>query len=98
MSYIQKVSIPIQVSKISQSSFADCYKLKTVTFDDNSEISLIDEKAFYNTSIERISMPIHVIKIGDSVFYDCKKLKIGEIKKKFRINFYRVKIFIRKCN
>jgi len=66
----------LNITAISDSFFADCKALKTVSI--NSHIRTIGAKAFFNTAIEDISFleaAIDLEQIMDSAFESCKKLE-----------------------
>lgn len=74
-SQITDVIIPSGVFTIEASAFEGCTKLKTVTFANGSNLSIINRNAFYGCSaIESISLPEGVEYIGNSAFAACSKL------------------------
>ena len=53
--------------------------IKSVQFPFDSEIRIIENKAFQDSGIDSISIPSHVTQIGESAFNHCKNLKKVEI-------------------
>lgn len=53
--------------------------LRTVTIPSNSELEIIEEKAFNFTRIKKFIVPPHLTKICNEVFVGCKSLKEFEI-------------------
>lgn len=76
---IKKAIIPAYIKKIASYAFYNCQKLTNVEIPNNSELQIIDEGAFYCSSIESISIPPHVKSICDYAFSNCKYLKKIEI-------------------
>ena len=69
---ITKVTIPASVQVIGKKAFAECTKLKTVVFNEGSELKEIGEEAFLLCSVmKNFAIPEGVIKIGASAFYQC---------------------------
>ena len=62
------------VTSIEAKVFSFCNKLKTVTFEENSSLETIGEKAFYFTNITSIEIPSSVTSIGNNAFYGCGQL------------------------
>jgi hypothetical protein len=64
------VTIPSGYTSIGSSAFRSATKLETVTFEANSQLTSIGEKAFFNTpSLTSIIIPSKVTSIGTSAFY-----------------------------
>ena len=57
---IEHARIPKYIKYIESFAFYQCYQLKTFEFEDDSELLLIDEKAFYSASIVRLTIPSKV--------------------------------------
>lgn len=75
---IEKAVIPSTIKYISDFAFQNCKLLKTVDFEDNSELLIIGKKAFCDSSIETIFIPEKLNKIKKGAFSQCKKLEIVE--------------------
>lgn len=71
---IKQVTIPSQIKRIEPFCFDECNKLKMVNFSPDSQLTSIEQYAFYNTSIEEISIPSHVNRIGNLAFFDINSL------------------------
>lgn len=82
---IKKAVIPSFIKVINASAFSECKQLKTVEFEDKTELEIIGKDSFHFTSIEKISIPSSVIKIDKKSFFFCKKLKTVEIPKESRL-------------
>lgn len=72
---IKEATIPSTIKKIASFAFADCNMLKSVTFEDNSQLNEIGKYSFAWTSIKRITIPSSVTKIDECAFFFCKKLE-----------------------
>lgn len=77
---LTEVEIPSFIKQIGKSAFQECEKLTKVTFNDDSELQIIDEFSFADSSLESITIPSHVKKIGQNCFRNCFKLKKLEFK------------------
>lgn len=53
---------------ISKYAFANCVSLKAIECAKCSNLRIIDDFAFYNTSLETITLPEHVYYLGNSAF------------------------------
>lgn len=75
-SCLESIVIPSSIEVIEDGAFENCYKLKTVVFEENSKLEEIRSCAFWDcTSLEEIILPLSLDKIGDFVFYNCHSLK-----------------------
>ena len=68
------VTIPSSVRKIGAGAFGFTRTL-ILTFEENSELEVIGEKAFMYSNIETIVLPKSVKVIGDKAFSNCQSLK-----------------------
>ena len=69
------VFIPNTIKEIAADSFLDCPNLKTVIFEQNSQLSSISRYAFYSTGISSITFPPSLKTInGDYLFHNCPQL------------------------
>lgn len=73
------IVIPSFIKTICPYAFSHCKKLISVEFEKNSELQIIDESAFNNSSIQRISLPRSLQKIKNRAFGWCKQLETIEI-------------------
>lgn len=62
------------MKSLGKKSFAFTCNLTTVTFSENSELDIISEYAFYNSSLAEITIPASVSQIGMGAFQSCEKL------------------------
>ena len=73
---VRNVVIPKEVTAIGTQAFGNCFNLKTVTFEEGSQLKTIGVQAFGNcTALESIVIPEGVTSIGDQAFGGCKNLK-----------------------
>ncbi|KAK8838024.1 hypothetical protein M9Y10_035971 [Tritrichomonas musculus] len=70
-----------KITRILKDSFKGRNQLKSIEFDANSEIEIIEDDAFKRSNIETISIPSHVKEIGEDAFFSCESLKHVEISK-----------------
>ena len=70
-----KIEIPSFIKFICPYSFSYCKHLKTVTFQPDSKLQIIDHDAFANSTIEDIIIPSNVFRIESQAFFECSKLK-----------------------
>lgn len=67
---IESIIIPKQVTEIGEYSFSGCKKLKTIEFENDSQLQIIGNYAFHISTLEEIYIPFHVKIIGKNAF-DC---------------------------
>ena len=88
--YFTKVTIPSSVTKIGKGAFSQCSSLQEVVFEDESNLTIIDENAFSNcVQLRRFVIPSSVLEIRTSAFYYCTRLAelvVGESVS--NINYY----------
>ena len=79
---ITSVTVPYTVIRIGAYAFSDCASLESVTFEEGSELDVIDVSAFeYCVKLENFEIPESVTEIGDYAFRTCSALtgvKISE--------------------
>ena len=69
------IRIPASVTKIEKNAIYRCNSLKTVTFEENSQLTSIGWMAFYyNKALKSVEIPVGVTSIGDSAFGECDSL------------------------
>ena len=69
---LESVSFPASVNTIGVQAFEECSALTSV---DLSNISVLEESAFYKSGISDVTSLDNLNDIGKSVFRDCKSLK-----------------------
>lgn len=73
---LESIYIPASIQTIGESAFCRSANLKTVTFEEGSNLSLIYANAFqYCTSLEEITLGDHVQEIRTFAFEHCSSLK-----------------------
>jgi hypothetical protein len=70
----KSVIIPSSVTKIGYRAF-EYSKVSTITFEQNSQLKIIEEIAFNNSNIVNIKLPDSITYIGKNAFLNCKKLR-----------------------
>lgn len=73
---IEKAIIPSFIKRINSNAFNKCFSLKSVTFNEDSQLQSICNSAFFACPFKTISFPSHLKSIGDSIFAFCKIRKI----------------------
>ena len=68
---IENIIIPASVIQICEGSFYYCTSLTQVEIPKESNLQIIENKAFAQTSIKTFMIPIHVRTIGCGTFCDC---------------------------
>lgn len=76
---IESVFVPSFIKHICSSTFCNCAKIKTIEFEENSELETINDNSFMSSSIEKIKIPRHVKTIGKRCFMFCDQLTSIEI-------------------
>ena len=77
------ITIPVGVTRISDSAFSDCEGLKSVIIPDG--VTSIGNEAFSNCEkLSKIKIPDSVTSIGERAFYYCETLKSINIPKSVR--------------
>ena len=91
---VVNVTIPSKVTKISSLSFTGCNGIKSIKFEENSNLKIIDYKAFNCSSISKIKIPSSVVQIRNEAFADCTKLKSVEFDEDSKLSFIESSAFI----
>jgi len=74
-SSITSITIPSSVASIGDSAFSAATALRSVSFADGSQLTSIEESAFWGTvSLNSINIPIGVISIGEFAFNSATSL------------------------
>lgn len=76
---IEKATIPSFIEIIGSCAFNACKKLRYVEFPFDSNLRIIEDRAFSDSSIKCISIPRQVTRIGRGAFFYCKNLNKVEI-------------------
>ena len=71
---LTEVVLPDLVTTVCANAFAGCSALASVTFETNSHLSVIGERAFAETALTEFTIGADVIHIGDGAFADCNGL------------------------
>lgn len=72
---IEYAFIPSNIKCISSFAFFGCCNLKTIIFDEDSQLQSINKYAFADSSIENIKFPKQVENIGIASFTRCNNIK-----------------------
>lgn len=73
---IEHAVIPSFIKVISPFAFFGCQKLKSVKFENDSQLEIIGGYSFSNTKFNEIEIPSNVIEIGHHAFANCELEKI----------------------
>lgn len=69
------ITIPASVKSIGSRAFSGCQDLETVTFEENSQLTVIGEYAFFDCcDLADFIIPASVTEIGAEAFCNCDKL------------------------
>lgn len=69
------VYVPKSVERLSAGAFYNCLNLKSVIFEEGSNLKYIDDSVFQNCrNLETINLPDSVVYINSHCFWDCGKL------------------------
>jgi len=72
---LKTITIPSSIVSIDYYAFAQCEKLETVIFEENSSLTGIYEGAFYGCkNLKNIILPDSIVEISDFAFYGCSSL------------------------
>lgn len=85
--------IPSHIKRIDYCAFSNCYNLKNIKFEENSQIEHIGKFAFVGSSLENISIPSNVKIIEGSAFQRCDKLKTVFIPDDSKLHSFSEKLF-----
>ncbi|MDE7071413.1 MAG: leucine-rich repeat domain-containing protein [Clostridia bacterium] len=74
---LSTISVPKYVTNIGNNAFKGCANLNSVEFGDDSQLTSIEEGAFYGCeSLADIKLPSTLTSIGSFAFYGCSSLTI----------------------
>ncbi len=72
---MKSIIVPNSVTSLGIGAFAECYNLQTVTFEDNSQLQIIDSETFMGCiSLTSITIPSSVTSIGEFAFTGCNSM------------------------
>lgn len=72
-SKLEAIFIPSHITKICKCAFR-CSFLERVQFEQNSQLTAIEEEVFFRSYLERITIPSHITQICRSAFVECHNL------------------------
>ena len=73
---IGAVNIPASATSIGNMAFFSCINLKTVTFEEGSQMKTIADDSFHNCwDLTSVTIPASVTSIGFQAFYNCESLQ-----------------------
>ena len=91
---ITSIYIPNTITTIESRAFESCQKLKSVTFEENSQLTTIGGMAFSNAqALESITIPRSVTKIGMSAFACCYSLSSLTFEPGIQLQQLEMKVF-----
>lgn len=74
--FLTSITIPKNIIEMSDYAFANCYKLKNITFEDDSKLTNIGFRSFLDCkNLEAITLPEQIGVINQEAFTGCKNLK-----------------------
>jgi hypothetical protein len=68
------VRIESSIERICEGCFMLCESVKSVIFEANSQLSRLEDRAFYGSGLTSIHLPASVTVIGEFCFSDCRSL------------------------
>jgi hypothetical protein len=68
------VRIESSIEGICEGCFMSCESLRVVVFEENSQLSRLEDRAFSGSGLESIDLPASVTVIGERCFYRCRSL------------------------
>lgn len=71
---VKNVIIPSYIKHIASSCFNECKKLKSIEFEENSQLCSIGQYAFTSIALSNISLPLKLNQIGNDAFSYCFNL------------------------
>ena len=69
-----QVNVPRQIYSIGSECFVSAKQLTYVLFDNKSQLEIIDERAFADSSVQEITIPESAVSLNNECFYQCKQL------------------------
>lgn len=77
--HIEEVTIPNFIKYIEQLAFNECTHIRSIKFQNDSNLLVIGENAFANSSIKSLTIPKHLKIIDENAFTYCEELYKIEI-------------------
>ena len=72
---IESIKVAAGISILKKEAFKGFNKLKSISFGKNSQLSTIEDYAFFNCeNLQSIDLPAKVTSIGEGAFYGCSSL------------------------
>jgi hypothetical protein len=68
------VWIESSIERICEGCFMSCESVQSVVFEENSQLSRLEDQAFYGSGLTSIHLPASVTVIGERCFYGCGSL------------------------
>jgi hypothetical protein len=68
------VRIESSIERICEGCFMSCESVKSVIFEENSQLSRLEDRAFFESRLTSIHLPASVTVIGEDCFGDCRSL------------------------
>ncbi|KAK8888883.1 hypothetical protein M9Y10_033623 [Tritrichomonas musculus] len=72
---IKEFTVPASVEKIGSYAFEQCRRLRTLTFEDNSQLKSIEQWAFSHCGLKQIHFPDSLESIGYDAFFHTPRLE-----------------------
>ena len=74
---LRSITIPCTVRKIERYAFGYCGKLEKVVFEEGSQLTDIEDHAFYQAvGLPYLDIPDAVTSLGECAFYNCHSLEV----------------------
>ena len=90
---LQEIIIPATVKTIEEDAFYNCQKLRTLTFAENSALTVIGQNAFGQCKFQDIEIPASVVKIEPYAFTRCSLLKTIRFEEKSQLQIIGLEVF-----
>jgi hypothetical protein len=91
---LESVSVPSTGETIADECFHFCHKLRQVTFENGSRVSVLGDRAFSNcSSLASICIPSSVTRIGTECFYNCSSLATVTVESGIRVSAIGKSVF-----
>jgi hypothetical protein len=71
---LNSIVIPSSVAVLGKSSFSECKSVRSVIFENGSQLERFEESAFYGSGLQSIVIPSSVVVLDKSSFSECKSL------------------------
>ena len=92
--YIQSVTFPITLQTMGTNAFENCVGLRTVTFGNDSQLTMINSGMFKNCEkLSSITIPSSVTTIGSKAFWGCASLSSVTFSENSQLTTINGKVF-----